>query len=296
MNDSLVYSLILGSNLSFATATIAFTYFSKKVSPYWVNGIKAFIAGLAFLLTVLITGGFNYLAPMSIAMIFFSGFIGLCISDILLLKSFTIIGPGRTLVLFSFQPILFGIAGYFFLGQTLNPLKFLAIIFMIGCLFTFVLERKKETGKMDIYVFLMAFLGVICDAIGVVITRLVFEREANFTATEGCFYRCLGAFVGLLILRPLIGRLNLVEHLKKLSKKEKITIGLASLFGTYLSLMLYLTGLKFAHLASISALSITGPLFSSFLETIIHKKRPSQYLFVAFFLFICGMLILTFSS
>lgn len=295
MSEFLTYSLILGANITFSGSTIVFTYFSQKNSVIWVNLVKSLITWICFFISISLFVGWTKISYSPLTLLLISGFIGLNISDILLLQAFTIIGPGRTLVLFSFQPIILGIAGYFLFNQSVNTGKLISIIFMIACLLVFLQERKNDTGKWQFNGFIEAFLGVTLDASGIILTRLAFEQMPTLTPFEGCFYRFSGALIGFLFLGFVVNPIKLKENFIQLSVKERATMISACLIGTYLSSVMYVTALKSAHLASISALAITGPIFASVGECLVTKKKPSKYLIVAFILFIIGILILSFS-
>lgn len=295
MTEFLTYASVLGSNISFAGSTVVFSHFSKNVSVLWVNCTKSLVTWLCFLISISIFIGWHPIHFSPLSLLLLSGFIGLNISDILLLKAFTIIGPGRTLVLFSFQPIILGLAGYFLFGQMINPGKLLSIFFMIACLLVFIQERKNETGRWQFTGFIEAFLGVLLDATGIILTRMAFDQAGNLTPFEGCFYRFSGALLGFVVISFFLKPINLYGNFISLSKKEKTIMISACLIGTYLSSILYLSALKYAHLASISALAITGPIFASVGECVVTRKKPSKYLIVAFLLFIVGILVLSFS-
>jgi drug/metabolite transporter (DMT)-like permease len=66
---------------------------------------------------------------------------------------------------------------------------------------------------------------------------------------------------------------------------------LASVCGTLISLSLYLFAIKTGHLATISGIAITSPLFATLLECVIEKKWPSRYLWAALASFVVGFWI-----
>jgi drug/metabolite transporter (DMT)-like permease len=295
MSELMTYALILGANFTFAGGTLIFSHFSKKVSVLWVNNLKALIATILFALTATIMGLWKPLPLPTLLWLFSSGLIGLCLADILLLQAFTILGPGRTLVLFSFQPIILGFAGYFIFHQTVNWMKMLSIIFMISCLLIFVSERKQQTGKWSLSGFAEAFFAVALDAVGVIFSRLAYEQTTNLHPLESNFYRGFGALIGFFFISLFWKRINLFSQFKQITFKERNWIVLGCVVGCYLSLFMYLTALKYSHLASASALSITGPLFAASFECIVNKSRPSRHLIMAFGMFILGAIVLSFS-
>ncbi|MCO4792774.1 MAG: DMT family transporter [Bacteriovoracaceae bacterium] len=288
-----VYLFAVGANLCFALGSQVYTLFSRKVGPVWMNLFKASLAFVAFAFTIVFATGWNQVQPLYVALLVFSGMIGLGIGDVFLLRSFSIMGPGRTLILFGFQPLILGSMGYLLFDQTVDIQKFWAITFFILCIATFSFEAFKKEGHWQMKGILMAFTGMLLDATGVVITRLSFDQNPDLTPLEGNFYRCFGAIL-VFVIWSFFKPINFIDTFKKLEIKEKwLAIG-GSFLGTYLSLGLYLMALQKAHLASLSGIAITGTIFSSAFECIIAKKWPSRYLIIAFIFFLLGMRILVF--
>lgn len=283
------YILTLLANMSFSLGSQFFTHYSRKFSSTWMNTFKALVAANGFLLTILLTTGFSIISVENLAWFFLSGFIALGLGDILLLKAYEKIGPGRTMVLFGFHPVVVGMIAFVLFDQTIGLNKLWAIVFFIGCLLTFSYETFKTSGKWDVSGLLFAFGGMFLDASGLLITRYAFELNNAITPLEGNFYRCIGALCSYLLIRR-FSPFQLRSRFKSLNRRSRIYVFMGAIFGTYLSLALYLNAIKMTdNLAAISAISITGVIFSSTFECIWDKKLPSKYLLISFLFFGCGM-------
>jgi drug/metabolite transporter (DMT)-like permease len=254
-----------------------------------MNVSKALVAAFAFCAIILLTSGFHEISLLNFGIFFLSGFIALGIGDIFLLKAFSKIGPGRTMLLFGFHPVIVGILSFFILGQIVPSRKLIGIVFFLACLFIFSLETFKKEGKWDVSGLIFAFLGMAFDAVGVLITRYAFDMNSNITSMEGNFYRCLGALCSYLLIRLFIN-FDYFGNLRKLETKSKFYVLIGALFGTTISLGLYLRAIQTAqNLATITAISITSVIFASSFECIWQKKYPSKYLLSAFVFFAIGM-------
>lgn len=286
-----VYYALL-ANISFALAIIFYTSLSKEVSVLWTNAFKAAFAFVAFLLTITLLLGWNPISLKSLGVFLFSGAIGLAIGDLFLLKAFTLIGPARTMILFGFQPLILGAVAYFFFDQDLPINRLIAVLFLIACLIVFSLEQYRTSKEWGFKGILFAFMGMTLDAGGILLTRYAFDESPELHAFEGNFYRCLGALAGFFVLHYSYARIQLFKRFQNLSHKNKILILLSSLLGTYLSLGFYLEAVRVGHLASISAIAITGPFFAAFFESLYHKKWPTKYFAFAFALFLVGFYFL----
>ncbi len=287
-----VYLYALAANLSFAVGVQFFTHYARKVSSLWVNCFKGCVAALLFAATVLAGGGFAGAPPGITALFFLSGMLGLGMADIFLIKSFSLMGPGRTMMLFGLQPFFIGALSYFVFGQTLDPRKAYAVGFFMVCLFIFSLESFRKEGHWNARASLFALGGIILDASGVVITRYCFDSSPALGTTEGNFYRAAGALM-LFLAVSAVKPFGFAGRMRALGRRNLFWITAGSAAGTYLSLMFYLQAVRRADaLAAVSGIAITGTLFAALFEHLIERKRPSGYLLTAFAFFFAGMAFL----
>jgi drug/metabolite transporter (DMT)-like permease len=288
------YLYALSANLFFALGSIFFTHYARKFSSLWMNTYKAIVAMTCFLLMILLTTGFHEISLINVSIFFISGFISLGIGDIFLIQALSLIGPGRTLLLFGFHPLVVGGISYFAFGQNVETSKLYGIVFFILCLITFSYESFKKSGHWEVKGLLFALSGMLLDAIGVTITRHAFDMNASISSFEGNFYRCIGAICAYMIIRQYYP-IEFRVRFKSLTSKSKLMVTIGALSGTFISLSFYLEAVKTAHLASISAIAITSVIFSSLFEAIWEKKWPSKYLYIAFVFFAFGMYFILFS-
>lgn len=257
----------------------------------WINQVKVTVAFIAFLLAMVVS---NQMAPIDFTTsgyLLLSGFGGLCLGDIFLFRAFATLGTGRSLVLFSFQPLMLGIYGYFFLGQFFNLNQTLAVICMIICIFIFMLERNRLTGSWDMKAFTWAFLGISLDALGVMLTRSAYEHTPELETFQVNVVRCIGALIGFFLLNPK-SYYNLALDFKAMRKREISLLVGSSICGCFIALTLYLAALKHAHVGTLTAISITGPVWVSMLESLYYRKLPNLYLLGAFAFFLTGFYLM----
>ncbi|MCP4914853.1 MAG: DMT family transporter [Oligoflexia bacterium] len=289
-----VVVLALSANLCFALGSQFFAHYSRTIGSMWMNWAKASIALICFTIYCLFFVDHVTLSMKNYSLLLISGFVALGGGDIFLLKAFSDLGPGRTLMIFGFQPLILSTAGYYLFNQTIDTSKFWAIAFFIICLFIFSLEKFKQERSWNLKGSLFALLGMGLDAFGIIITRSVFDSNPSFSPMEGNAIRCVGAIFLFVIITKFFKPLNLIQKFKDLSKRDKGFVILGSLLGTFLSLTFYLNALKLAHLGSLSGIAITGTIFASIFECFYHKKFPSRYLIGAFISFMLGMKFLLF--
>ncbi len=281
------YFLAIASNLCFGTASLKFSQFASKFSSAWMNQVKVTVALIGFITGFLILENYATLSIGGWSYLLASGIIGLFLGDWFLFQAFANLGATRTLVLYSFQPFLLGVYGFIFLNQSLNGMQIIAILCMVGCVFTFLIERSRTLGHWDLKNFSFAFLGIFFDALGVVLSRQAYEASPGMGSFQANGIRALGAAVAFFILKPSSIK-KIYKDLKTLSVSNRNQVIGASFLGTFISLSLYLQALKTAHVASLTAISITGPIWVSIIEHIREKKVPNRYLWVAFSFFLVG--------
>lgn len=287
----LAYFLALGATLCFSSSSIVFSEYTKRFGTLWMNALKALVALTFCLITFRFFGPLDGLTLPSALSFLASGLIGLCIGDLFLLVAFTQLGVARSIMLFGFQPLIIGVASIFIFGQSFDPQKLLALVFLLACLFTFAWEGHKKEKNWKIKGLLFALTGVVLDAMGVLLTRYGYDHSAEIAPVHGHLMRSLGAVGGFLVI-SFFTPLNLTQNLKKLTRRELLLVLGASFAGTFLSLFLYLSAVRIGHLASISGIAVTGPMFAALIECVWKKKWPSRYLIIAFGCFVAGFLIL----
>lgn len=285
----------LGATLCFSYSSTIFTEFARKISPFWTNSFKTFVALIAFWLTILFLNNWTQISLKASIAFLSSGCIGLMIGDIFMLHAMKDLGASRMLMIFGLQPFFLGIGGYFLFEQKFSLLNFAGILFMLACLYTISLESYKKSGNWQLRGMALGLIAILLDAIGVFMTKYGFESTPGISSAQGNAIRCAGAVLGFLFI-------NYIYHKKKerisfnptwsdLSRRDKVKIIAGSIGGTYFSLMLYLTAVSKGQLSVISSVSVTGPMFAGIFECVRSRKWPSLYLFVAFIFFIAGFFI-----
>jgi drug/metabolite transporter (DMT)-like permease len=286
------YALI--STLCFAYATTIFTEFSRKVSPFWMNSFKAFVALFAFWITVVATKSWITPDLKSVIALVSSGCIGLMIGDIFMLHAMKDLGASRVLMMFGLHPFILGVGAYFLFGQSFSLLNFLGVVLLLCCLFTISLENYKKSGSWQFKGLLYGLIAISMDASGVLLTRYGFDTTPGISSIQVNAIRCVGAILGFFLIYYSKEKITFKPVLKAMTRNEKIRLVIGSLMGTYLSLLLYLYAISKGQLSIISSVTVTGPMFASAIECIRYKKWPSFYLLIAFMFFIAGFCIFTF--
>ena len=254
----------LGSNISFAIASVFFTEFSRKISPNWVNYLKATVAFVCFSLVIILFRIDLAMAQKSLVLLMISGFTGLMIGDIFLFRAFAHLGPGRVLMIFGFQPLLIGVASFYLFGNVFSPYQLVALFFLMGCILCFSLESFREKGHWDTVGIFFALAGVMLDAAGLLMTKAAFEITPQLSPFVANAVRAGTTIVGffLVSLVPLF-HLKLLAPFKSLTLREKQLAIFSGFLGTFVALGFYLQAIRLGTLSIISAIAGTSPLIAT---------------------------------
>ncbi|MEO5668528.1 MAG: DMT family transporter [Bdellovibrionota bacterium] len=290
MDSTILYAL--AANLFFSSSSIVFAQFSRKHSSLWINAVKSSLAFACLLLIVPIFVGFHPLPPLALALFVLSGLLGLVIGDVFLFNAYRILGAGRTLMIFGFQPLIIGSMAYLLFNQAVDAHRFLGIIFFVACLLIFSLETRRMHGHWEWRGLIGALLGLLFDATGVLLTRHAFDMSPGLTSIEANLFRFFGAILGFAFIARFIRPIGLVEKFLSETPRHRALVVAACVCGTLLSLSFYLAALQKGNLATISGIAITAPLFATLLECLIAKKWPSIYLWTALASFAAGFWII----
>ncbi len=280
--------LALTSALAFSSASIVFTLFARKLSVMWINAFKSVAALIAFFIAFLVTKDFSVVPRgISVMCFFLSGFLGLNAADFFMVRAYRVMGPARALMIFSFQPLFLGLFAFFLFGQEVPVHKLFGIFFMISCVLCIGYERFRVDRKWQFEGPVLAFVALILDGCGILLTREAFQLDASVTVLEANFYRCVGSCFGFVVISQFY-RIDLSRKFFRLSTRARILVAAGGLIGTFVSLWMYLTAISKGHLATVSAIVGTAPVFAAIFESIVTKKKPSIYLAIASILFATG--------
>jgi drug/metabolite transporter (DMT)-like permease len=281
-------TLALLANLFFSAASIFYTKYTRIYGASWVNAFKSTITLFFLLIAVPLFITLEYNDYRSLLGLMLSGFIGLGVGDYFLFKAFFKMGASRTLILFGFQPIFISIFSNILFDQVIEINHYYAMLFMLVCLLLFSYENKQKSGSFALSGLLFALIGVSLDTSGVIISRMSFDLSPGLNPLWGHLIRTSGACLYFTLYQLGYKPLHLLKTFKGLKLIDKKILVLSAFFGTFLSLFFYLTAIKVGHVATITAISVTGPMFAAIFEHVADKRFPSKILLLALISFLIG--------
>jgi drug/metabolite transporter (DMT)-like permease len=285
--------LALVGNLLFAGASLLYRRIARLTSSDWMNLMKAGVASLGFFLMIYGGDGIGHSwpTPESVVLFAVSGILGLAIGDYFMVEAFLYMGPGRVLTLYRLQPVILAVASAIWLGQSITIAQSFSIFLMFLTVSILMYERYHLEGKWTGQGVVAALVAMSLDTTGIFMTRLAFEKSADTSSSHANFIRAGAAVLSYIVIarfRPL----KWSEHWQSLTLGDRSIALLAPVFGTFLSLLLWLAALRYGHLASVTAVGAFGPLFSLFLESLLTKKLPTRHAVAALITALLGFALL----
>ncbi len=287
-------TLALLTAITWAVAVILFKKSGESVHPLALNMFKNILAFILFIPTLYLAGG-SFFPPAPSGeywLLIISGILGIGIGDTLFLKSLNLLGAGlQAIVSCMYSPSII-VLSFFWLSESMGPLQIIGAIMIISAVLTAV-SRKKATGITRRNLILGVSLGVlahIVSGVGIVMIKTLLERSPLLWVTE---IRLFGGIVILflvLLLHP--ERQKIVSSLKT-ARSWKFTVS-GSFAGAYLSMILWLAGMKFARASIAAALNQTSNIFVFILAAWLLKEPINARKTVGIFLGVSGAFLVTF--
>lgn len=287
-------SLALASAFIWAVAIILFRISGKTVHPVGLNLFKNFLALILFTITILVIDkSFFPKAPWeSYALMLFSGALGMGLSDTLFFASLNRLGAGLSAIVnCTYSPFVI-ILSIVFIGEKMSPLQLLGVVFIVSAVLT--ISQKKIQKKISIKDLITGILigisAMLAQAVSIVMIKPLLNNSSLLWATQvriagGLLFLCL-----VLFFHP--NRLAIWKNM--FYPKTWVYMGTGTFLGMYIGLACWMGGMKFTQASVASALNQTNTIFVFILGMIILKEEATKGKFLALFLAILGVFLVTF--
>jgi drug/metabolite transporter (DMT)-like permease len=248
---------------------IFFTKASRYLGILKVNAGRLFLANIYFLLTLLFLKykfSFNFSEFLYLSL---SGIIGLALGDLFLFKSFLLIGPQLTMLIFTSSPLITLFLSFIFLNEKIGIITFIGIILVISGISISLISKKNER-KIVFLGFIFGFSGGLMQSIGLILAKK--GLATGIDTLLASFLRISSAFFFTLILIPFIKFYN-----NKDSKNKKsygyLFLFLGSIIGPYLGVWFSQIAIKYSNTGVAATLLSLSPIFLIPLDKIFEKEK-----------------------
>jgi drug/metabolite transporter (DMT)-like permease len=278
----------LGSGLVWAVAIILFRILGRKIHPLSLNLFKTVLAFVLILITVLVFGQplFPDVPARDIVLLLISGVVGIAVSDTLFFQSLNRIGASPLAIVDClYSPFVIGLS-FLFLGERMTGWQLFGVVLIVSAILTVTRHKSEERVSRKDLVSGIAFgvLAVLFIAVSIVIIKPVLDSTPLVWSTT---VRLFGGTAALALFVPFHpDRRRILAPLADLSNWRALLP--ASFFGSYVSLLLWLGGMKYARVSVAAALNQLNAIFIVVLAAIFLKERLTPWKIVAVALAFAG--------
>ena len=289
--------LALLSPMAWAVAVILFRKTGEKVPPVPLNLVKNSVAWPLFLLTFYLLGAQapEQTSANDIVLLLASGILGIAVADGLFFMCLNRLGASRQAVVnTAYSPPII-ILSVIFLDERLTLLQVAGVLLILSAVLCIGLESpasKDSSEEAPSKLRAGVLLGVgacVAQAVSVVMIK---PFMADWPLIWMMCWRVGGGLLASILILPLLSR----EHraLDSLAHRRVwLTMLPGILCGTYLSLLLWLGGFKYADASIASALNQTASLFTFILAVLILREPVTRRGLTGLGLGACGVLLVT---
>lgn len=286
----------LSSAICWATAIILFKHSGETLSASALNLFKNTLATFLLVPTALFVEGIQLpqLDAYQWTIVAISGFIGIALSDTWYFLALRKVGAGNTAIVSSLYSPFVIVLSVLFLNETLHWTQFIGFLMVLFgiILVTWQHNRKKVDAPVLWQGLALAAGAVFLNAVGVVMVKRILEGDGFFWIIS---LRLIGGILGSIGLLLISQKFIKVVNELKQPRDWRILI-IASILGTYISMILWLSGYKYTDAIIASVLNETSVLFIVLFAWIFLKEEVSRRRLTGVVLAFLGVLVFVYNS
>ncbi|MGQ9820108.1 MAG: DMT family transporter [Candidatus Kapaibacteriales bacterium] len=282
-----------GASLLWSISPYVFTNVVIRTGSYLLNTFRLFISLILMFFTIV---GFRLPFISNVSQILYlsiSGLIGLVLGDTFLFKSFDKIGPRITMIVMASNPIFGAILAYFLFAEIISPLGIIGMLITISGIIIVVSESNRKNGKLKISTIglFYALMATIGQAVGLIFTKMAYF-SGSLHPIIATFLRVISAFITLIIIGFLFGKLNYEKLKASFNTKTIAMLTLGSLIGPYLGITLSYIAISFAPIGIASTIMSLQPILMLPISKYYYKEHIGIYALIGSMLAVLGLVLL----
>ncbi|NIM97636.1 MAG: EamA family transporter [candidate division Zixibacteria bacterium] len=286
--------LALSCAILWATAVILFRKSGETVAPSGLNLFKNTLALALFVLTSLVLRAslFPQASAGDYFLVLASGIIGLSISDTLFFRSLNLLGAELSAIVDClYSPFIIGLS-VLLISESMSALQVLGVFLIVSAVLAVSgIGDRKHISRHDLTLgILLGVLAMATMAVGIVMIKPLLNRSPLLWVVEvRLFAGCVGLSVYLLF-HPRRGQI--VGSLMSVRNWQYMLPG--SFLGAYLSMIVWMGGMKYTQASIASALNQTSNVFVFILAALLLKEPVNLIRVIAIILAFSGAFIVSF--
>ncbi len=286
--------LAVVSGLIWAVAVILYRISGRSVHPLGLNLFKNVLALVCTIPVLIVLGRpiWPAVPSRSLWLLLLSGFLGIAISDTLFFYALNRLGASILAIVDCFySPFVIGLS-FLLLGERMTGWQLIGAALIISAVFT--AERSGPSERISrkdlVSGLILGILSMFFVAVGIVIAKPVLATESVLRAT---FVRLVGGAVPLIVIIPFLrNRRAILRPLGQRANWKAMVP--ASFFGSFLSLVLWMGGMKYAKASVAAALSQLNTIFIVVLAAFFLREKLTGWKIAAVMLAVVGAYLAAF--
>jgi drug/metabolite transporter (DMT)-like permease len=263
----------LACALAWAIAVILFKKSGESLAPFALNLFKNLLGVPLFVVTILLLQGpaLPDIPASDLLLILVSGLLGIAAGDTLYFRALNAIGASRIAAAQTLYSPFVILLSVLWLGERLALWQIGGVVLVLAGIYLVTYERaqahvdavalRKGVGFAVLAVFLMA--------VGVVIAKPMLEQHDFLWVV---FLRIAAGAVGMLVVTAWRrDAAALLAQYRRVRHWPQILVG--SLFGTYISMMLWLAGYKYTDASIAAVLNELAAVFILLLAVMFLREK-----------------------
>lgn len=286
--------LALSCAITWAIAIVLFRKAGETVAPVGLNLFKNVLALVLFVPTSLALG-IALLPGASMndyLLLLVSGILGIAISDTLFFKCLNLLGAELTAIVDClYSPFIIGLS-VIFLADTMSSLQIFGVILIVSAVLgvSGIGNRKYITRRDLMLGILFGVLAMASMAVGIVMIKPLLDNSPLLWVVEvRLFAGCVG--LGIYLLFHPRGKKIMASVLSVRNWQYMLP---GSFLGAYLSMVIWMGGMKYTQTSIASALNQTSNVFVFILAAIFLREPVNLVRIVAIILAFAGAFVVSF--
>ena len=269
----------LATAFSWTASALAFTAAAIRLGSLSLNIIRLALALAFFVALEWVLRGLPLptdAAPHNWLWLSISGLIGFTLGDLCLFRAFVLIGPRRTMLIAALVPMVGAVISWVALGEGLAPLAIAGMVLTMAGVAWVLLERPAtavfDAGAAGPWKgVLLALVATVCQAAGLVLSKVGVSDYDAFAATE---VRVIAGLAGFLVVVVVArGLPRLAAAWRNRAGMGYATIG--AFFGPFFGVAMSVVAVKYAQVGvAATIISIVPVLIIPFM-IILYRERIS---------------------
>ena len=269
------YALVCA--LMWASAVVLYKHVGESLSANTLNLVKNSFGLFLLVPTALLMEGLLLpdLSSIEWLILVASGYGGIAIADTLYLQALRNLGAGRTAIVASLYSPFVVILSIVFLGEYLALWQWLGFVLVLaGILIVVYQGHYQQVDRSALLTGVaLAATSVFLTAAGVVAMKPILENSGFFWLVS---LRMLAGIVGMLIYLMVRRQLTATYQSVRHGQHRWGFIVLASVLGTYLAMLFWLGGFKYADASVASVLNETANIFIVLMAWLFLKEEMTK--------------------